>query len=120
MDEPFINPDVFGQMVEENTSVWVSLADSISKIPAELREKLLGLFAPCTRTKGSRAAEAHAMLHNALDRSARDAIDDDVLQLLTAYRERLFGKSMSDIPAVIHVELLAPTAIAMTFFLDSD
>lgn len=119
MDEPFINTDVFAQMIDENTAVWHSLASSIDKLPAELQDKLLALFEPVAKLDAPRIDRAQRMLYQALERASDDNIDEDVLQLLATYRKQVYGCEPGDIPSILLVEFLAPTAIALTFFLDS-
>lgn len=117
-DEPLIDPVVLSQMIDENTSTWQGLAQSIREIPAELRNSLLTLFEPADPQVGSRVKRTLAMIYKAIDRFVADQVDDSTMELLATYRQRAYGNAQDVHPTILMVELLAPAAIAMTFYLD--
>jgi dihydroorotase len=70
-------------------------------------------------TDMARVDRALAMIYNAIGRFIDDQVDENTMMLLATYRQRVYGNAQDNHPTILMVELLAPAAIAMTFYLDA-
>lgn len=109
-----IRPEVFAAMMAENTATWESVAASMALLPVELIGQLWAMFGR-PRADLPQNDAALEMLFRGMQAALAGEMSDDLMDLMLAYRERVFGDSPSDNQIRCFVEALASTAISLTF-----